>query len=86
MAVKVAPYKSKQRREVRALGLSHVLFGVEAHIHQRFKTSSVPSVLEKYKQQNKHSQSYKCSSNCGSNHDSPCLGFFKGTWKYEQLK
>lgn len=68
---------------MRALGLSHVLFGAEAHIHQWFKTSSVPPVLEKYKQQNKHSQSYKCSSNCGSNHDSPCLGFFKGTWKYK---
>lgn len=71
---------------MRALGLSHVLLGAEAHIHQGFKTSSVPSVLEKHKQQNKHSQSCKYSSSCGSNHDSPCLGFVKGIWKYEMTE
>lgn len=68
---------------MRALGLFHVLFGAEAHIHQWFKASSLPSVLEKYKQQNQRGQSCKCSSNCGSNHDSPHVGFFKWTWKYE---
>lgn len=82
-SIKVTSQQNEQGNKAKALGLFHVLFGVKFHIHQWFKTFSLPLVLEKYKQQNKHSQSYQRSSNCRSNHGSPRLAFFKRTWKHK---
>lgn len=82
-SIKVTSQQNEQGNKAKALGLFHVLFGTESHIHKWFKTFPLPSVLEKYKQQNKHGQSYQRSSNCGSNHGSPRLAFFKWTWKHK---